>query len=387
MGKQSATDRHAGAAKKKRARVEQHASAAPGYGGTNQLLFTTQQSRPSRISHEQHVSASGSVRHGQQPDHFMYGSQPQPATDGTNTESDGTGSEASLAGNGHDLDLAAAVTTMSSQIQSLYKLMQECHTAIEKSHTAQKDMRAAAQLHGDTVRMLMDWLRLNNTPSVSPLPSYDGTGPATFTPRNPPPGPPDQGGTDEDYLPLHDRPPGLPSAAWTAAHRENRSRQLVVVQQIENDRLCELRSLAAISSPNIARLLAVYHSGKATFSVQEHVDLDVLELAPLCEREIAAVFSQVLRGLLSLLVLGVGFRVACIRTTVSGAVKIVLDWSYEPTVDPHLRLAGTAYLAGFLEQVMHGLGGAGRDWSSEARDFLRVLAAGSLPAEWVRIIP
>ncbi|KAM3548393.1 hypothetical protein ARSEF4850_009436, partial [Beauveria asiatica] len=127
---------------------------------------------------------------------------------------------------------------------------------------------------------------------------------------------------DEDYLPLHDRPPGLPSAAWTAAHRENRSRQLVVVQKIENDRLCELRSLAAISSPNIARLLAVYHSGKATFSVQEHVDLDVLELAPLCEREIAAVFSQVLRGLLSLLVLGVGFRVACIRTTVTGAVKI-----------------------------------------------------------------
>jgi hypothetical protein len=65
----------------------------------------------------------------------------------------------------------------------------------------------------------------------------------------------------------------------------------------------------------------------------------------------------------------------------------VLDWSYEPTVDPHFRLAGTAYLAGFLEQVMHGLGGARRDWSSEARDFLRVLAVGSLPAEWVGIIP
>ncbi|KAK8140928.1 hypothetical protein G3M48_001321 [Beauveria asiatica] len=222
-------------------------------------------------------------------------------------------------------------------------------------------------------------------PQVSAVQGYDGT----FTHRNlppGPPGPPDQGGTDEDYLPLHDRPPGLPSAAWTAAHRENRSRQLVVVQKIENDRLCELRSLAAISSPNIARLLAVYHSGKATFSVQEHVDLDVLELAPLCEREIAAVFSQVLRGLLSLLVLGVGFRVACIRTTVTGAVKIVLDWSYEPTVGPHFRLAGTAYLAGFLEQVMHGLGGARRDWSSEARDFLRVLAAGSLPAEWVPVV-
>ncbi|KAK8140718.1 hypothetical protein G3M48_002354, partial [Beauveria asiatica] len=31
------------------------------------------------------------------------------------------------------------------------------------------------------------------------------------------------------------------------------------------------------------------------------------------------------------------------------------DWSYEPTVDPHIRLAGTAYIAGFLEQLMHGL--------------------------------
>lgn len=145
---------------------------------------------------------------------------------------------------------------------------------------------------------------------------------------------------DDDYLPLHERPTGSPaSTGWVAAHRVNRARQLVAVQEIKNDKLSDLRLLAAISSSNVARLLAVYQCGKVAFSVQEHVDLDVLELAPLCEREIATVFSQVnapsrgpcqapssqcqvLRGLLSLLVLGVGFRVACIRTTVSGAVKV-----------------------------------------------------------------
>lgn len=65
----------------------------------------------------------------------------------------------------------------------------------------------------------------------------------------------------------------------------------------------------------------------------------------------------------------------------------VLDWNYEPTVDPCFRLAGTAYLAAFLEQLMRGLGGArrDRDWSPAAGDFLRILAAGSLPASWVSI--
>ncbi|PMB63402.1 hypothetical protein BM221_010765 [Beauveria bassiana] len=61
---------------------------------------------------------------------------------------------------------------------------------------------------------------------------------------------------DEDYLPLHDRAAGPTCAAWTATHRENRSRQLVIVQELRNDRLTELRSLAAISSSHVAHLLA-----------------------------------------------------------------------------------------------------------------------------------
>ncbi len=161
--------------------------------------------------------------------------------------------------------------------------------------------------------------------------------------------------------------------------------------------------------------------------MQEHVDLDVLELAPLCEREIAAVFSQVdapPRSPCSATQLtlpgsaraaessGARCRLSrCMHSNdrerrcqdwsvdgpftrplrawcdVSQLTTPVLDWSYEPTADPHFRLAGTAYLAAFLEQVMHRLGGAHRDWSPEARDFLRILATGSLPAEWVRIIP
>ncbi|KAM3526964.1 hypothetical protein MY4038_006580 [Beauveria bassiana] len=53
---------------------------------------------------------------------------------------------------------------------------------------------------------------------------------------------------------------------------------------------------------------------------------------------------------------------------------------------PHFSLAGNAYLAAFLEQVMHGLGGAHRDRSYEARDFLGVPAMGGMPAKPARII-
>lgn len=74
------------------------------------------------------------------------------------------------------------------------------------------------------------------------------------------------------------------------------------------------------------------------------------------------------------------------RYGVSVLMRTVLDWNYEPTADPCLRRAGIAYLAAFLEQLMLGLGGGlQRGWSPAASDFLRILAAGSLPASRVSI--
>ncbi|KAK8140708.1 hypothetical protein G3M48_002520, partial [Beauveria asiatica] len=153
---------------------------------------------------------------------------------------------------------------------------------------------------------MMDFLKLNNLPQVSPVQGYDGSGPATYvSSRALIVGQPNgekscsDGGRGECRRCGQPRAAGPTCAAWTATHRENRSRQLVIVQELRNDRLTELRSLAAISSPHVARLLA-----------------------------------------------GLELRA-------------------------HSRSAhqtpGTAYIAGFLEQLMHGLGGARRDWTRVQR--------------------
>ncbi|EJP61611.1 uncharacterized protein BBA_09454 [Beauveria bassiana ARSEF 2860] len=189
-----------------------------------------------------------------------------------------------------------------------------------------------------------------------------------------------------DYLPQGSRQMKTATGPWTAVHRNHQKRQLVDIQEVENDCLQDLRSLANVSSCHIAHPIAIYYYQKRVFFIQEHVALSVLELGPLCDPEIAYVFAQVLNGLQHLLVLGIGFRVACVRTTVAGDVKIVLDWGYEPNISPLFKLAGTSYLAVFLRDLFMELRGPCRDWSADACDFVRILEAGYLPASTVSLL-
>ncbi|TQV90263.1 hypothetical protein IF1G_11096 [Cordyceps javanica] len=183
-----------------------------------------------------------------------------------------------------------------------------------------------------------------------------------------------------DYLPLNSQQREPATGSWTAMHRNHEKRQLVDIQQVKNDSLLDLNSLSAISNPYVAHPIAVYYYHKRAFFVQEHVALSVLELAPLCEHQIAYIFTQVLSGLQYLLVLGIGFQVTQVRTTVTGDIKMVLDWSYEPNISPVFRLAGTSYLADFLRNMFGELRGGCRNWSAEACDFVTILEAGYLPA-------
>lgn len=164
MGKQVTTNRKSGAAKLKRRRATEEPSAAPGYDGTNQLSYPTQQSRPQHPnSHkppEKNVSVSGSAQNGQRSDHVMYGSEPQPATDGTDTEEDETGSEATLADNDLDPSLAAAVMAMAREFRSMTtefrtmsELMRKLLKAVKENNAEQMSMRAAALLYKDAVQL------------------------------------------------------------------------------------------------------------------------------------------------------------------------------------------------------------------------------------------
>lgn len=76
-------------------------------------------------------------------------------------------------------------------------------------------------------------------------------------------------------------------------HRNRQSRQLVVVQEVKNNRLQDLSCLSKISAPNVARIMALYHKADTVYAVQELVSLDVMDLTPLGESEIAEVFAQV----------------------------------------------------------------------------------------------
>jgi hypothetical protein len=97
-----------------------------------------------------------------------------------------------------------------------------------------------------------------------------------------------------DYVPLQRRPLGEATLIpWIGVHRNRQSRQLVVVQEVKNNRLQDLSCLSKISAPNVARIMALYHKADTVYAVQELVSLDVMDLTPLGESEIAEVFAQV----------------------------------------------------------------------------------------------
>ncbi len=97
-----------------------------------------------------------------------------------------------------------------------------------------------------------------------------------------------------DYIPLQHRPLGEAALLpWMGVHRNRQNRQLVVVQEVKNNRLQDLSCLSKISAPNVARIIALYHKADAVYAVQELVSLNVMDLTPLSESEIAEVFAQV----------------------------------------------------------------------------------------------
>lgn len=149
----------------------------------------------------------------------------------------------------------------------------------------------------------------------------------------------------EDYCPV----PGnacvdLRSTAWVGECRKRQNRRLAVVQEVKNAGLLDLKCLAQIAAPNVARVHALYHQDNRFFAAYEYIDLDITEIGPLSDKEIASVFLQVrallivslycqkstsfaeslqvLRGIQRLLILSIGFRIESVRANSNGDVKI-----------------------------------------------------------------
>jgi hypothetical protein len=97
----------------------------------------------------------------------------------------------------------------------------------------------------------------------------------------------------EDYYPVSGEATIAGTTAWVGVCRKNHIRKLAVIQEVRNAGLLDLKCLSQIAVPNVARVVALYHQKNKFYAAYEYIDLDILEIGPLTDMEIANAFLQV----------------------------------------------------------------------------------------------
>ncbi|KAK4070220.1 hypothetical protein Purlil1_13550 [Purpureocillium lilacinum] len=180
-----------------------------------------------------------------------------------------------------------------------------------------------------------------------------------------------------DAHPLSDfEPIGHLGMAWVGLHRQNSSRQFVMVQQCRQSILTGFRRNIQLAHLNIARPIALYSSSDEVHLAYEYLELELQDLLPLSDTEVASILSQVMAAIEYLVQQRVAFRIEAIRVSASGVVKIVPDWNFESTIDSTMWHANLAYVASHLESVATGLAVGNRLDPS----FMEELKLGLLPS-------
>lgn len=188
---------------------------------------------------------------------------------------------------------------------------------------------------------------------------------------------------------------GRVDKAWIGALCLHPS-QLVMVQQVRHVTLTEFNRLARIFHVNVARPIEIYYIRSEIHLVYEHVDLDLFEILPLAQPQIAAIMSQVMAAVHYLTQL-FAFRIDAIRISSQGVVKLgmnratfkygssladyvsVLDWNFEPVTDACIRDANSSYVAIYLYETMNAMESQGHNWTPDALNLLGELKSGGLP--------
>lgn len=101
-----------------------------------------------------------------------------------------------------------------------------------------------------------------------------------------------------DYYPYY--PVRRDESAWIGQHRQIMARQLVTVRELKRTALSDIHRLACILHDNIARPVALYHTGNQFFVVHEYLYLDIFDLLPLSAMEVSCVLKQVGLGFIQL---------------------------------------------------------------------------------------
>ncbi|KAK0761656.1 hypothetical protein N5P37_005638, partial [Trichoderma harzianum] len=138
------------------------------------------------------------------------------------------------------------------------------------------------------------------------------------------------------YLDIHPvsdyEPMGRTGSAWIGSHRQCSSRQLAIIQTVYQATASDIKKHVQIAHPHIARPIALYSTGIDMYVAYEYIELDLYDLLPLSEIEVAVIMSQILDAVYHLIKNEVGFRISTIRISANGHVKIVPDWSFEATL-------------------------------------------------------
>ncbi|RFU75095.1 kinase domain-containing [Trichoderma arundinaceum] len=126
-----------------------------------------------------------------------------------------------------------------------------------------------------------------------------------------------------DVHPMSDyEPVGRTGAAWVGSHRQYSKRQLVIVQQVRQATTADFKRFARLAHLHIARPMALYSTGADMHVAYEYIELELCDLLPLFEVEVAAIMSQILDAIHYLVQNEVGFRISTIRVSSKGHVKM-----------------------------------------------------------------
>ncbi|KAL7940680.1 hypothetical protein V8C42DRAFT_336867 [Trichoderma barbatum] len=182
-----------------------------------------------------------------------------------------------------------------------------------------------------------------------------------------------------DIHPMSDyEPVGNAGTAWIGSHRQCSSRQLAVIKEVHQTTASDIQRFVQLAHLHIARPIALYSTSAKVYVAQEYIELDLDDLLPLSEIEIAVIMSQILDAVHHLIQKQVGFRISAIRISAKGDVKIVPDWNFETNLSSSVRSANIAYVALYLGETMLKLC---PNPSPQCFSFIYELSSGSIPAK------
>ncbi|KAI1857234.1 uncharacterized protein JN550_013369 [Neoarthrinium moseri] len=140
---------------------------------------------------------------------------------------------------------------------------------------------------------------------------------------------------------------------WIGVPWRDRGR-LVQVEHASHVTITDFESLVNLRHLHVAPFLGLYYNRTSTDIVYERLDLDLLDICPLAsEAEVASVLAQMLSAITHLLSSPVDVRIASVRISMFGLVK--LSTHFRLTVSMFFVVSATRHHPQERDAPLHGV--------------------------------